>query len=579
LPAQRLTWHYRSRHESLISFSNRRYYDGELVTFPSVWRSEPRLGVSWRDVRDGVYDRAGQRTNRREAEMVVEEIVRRLLDPAERSRSIGVVTFNLAQEMLIENLLDEACRRHPEIEPYFTDAVDEPVFVKNLETVQGDERDVMLFSIGYGPDADGRVSMNFGPLNAKGGERRLNVAVTRAREQLIVFSALRPEHIDLSRTQATGVAHLKDFLAFAARGGGMAPGSSARAGDDAGEAGDSESFVESIEKALADKGWSCDRHVGASEYRIDLAVKHPSQSGLYVLGIEVDGPMYGRTRTARDRDRLRPDVLANQGWRLVRVWAPEWQRDADGQLAKIEKALAIAMADREAGRIRLSSVNATPRAAGDEDPSGNPAAGTGATEAPAREPDAPVRRSPSNRSHFKAVAPDRISEDPEELYARPGTVRTRIREILSAEAPIQFRRLAREVLRSWSATRLTERAETFVREQVEESGGLIRSSETGDFVWTAKLREKGFTGYRANDPASHDEREPDEICPEEWSNAARDLLSEHLGMSIEELCQQTAHTLGFKATAGVRQHVRNALQLLTGAGFCREEGDRICLVD
>ncbi|MBT7301791.1 MAG: DUF4011 domain-containing protein, partial [Victivallales bacterium] len=190
-PSRTLTWHYRSRHESLIAFSNYHYYANHLSTFPSPDRDTTRLGVSWHPVPDGFYDTGQSRTNQAEAEAVVAEVVARLADPTQRSHSLGVVTFSMAQQLLIDDLLERARAEQPEIEPYFSDRVQEPVFVKNLETVQGDERDVILFSICYGPNRDGKVSMNFGPLNSKGGERRLNVAVTRARRQLLVFSTLR----------------------------------------------------------------------------------------------------------------------------------------------------------------------------------------------------------------------------------------------------------------------------------------------------------------------------------------------------------------------------------------------------
>ena len=216
LPWLQLRWHYRSRHESLIAFSNSNYYDNRLLTFPAP--QTDALGVGWRSVPDGVYDKGKSRTNRAEAEAIVAEILRRLRDPALSGWSIGVVTFSVPQQTLVEDLLDEARRAFPDIEAFFSPDTVEPVFVKNLENVQGDERDVILFSICYGPDTSGRVSMNFGPLNRDGGERRLNVAITRARREVMVFSTLRPEHIDLARTRARGVADLKLFLDYAERG-------------------------------------------------------------------------------------------------------------------------------------------------------------------------------------------------------------------------------------------------------------------------------------------------------------------------------------------------------------------------
>ena len=219
IPSRTLNLHYRSRHESLIAFSNDRYYDNELVTFPSPTVGDDAVRLE-RMSADAFYARGGARTNQEEARAIVAEIVGRLTQPnaSDQARSIGVVTFNSEQQTLIENLLDDARRRKPEIEWAFSAEAPEPVFVKNLETVQGDERDVILFSVTYGPDRAGHVTMNFGPLNRQGGERRLNVALTRARHELVVFSTLRPDAIDLSRTRARAVADLRDFLRFAENG-------------------------------------------------------------------------------------------------------------------------------------------------------------------------------------------------------------------------------------------------------------------------------------------------------------------------------------------------------------------------
>ncbi|WJH35686.1 DNA2/NAM7 family helicase [Paenibacillus sp. CC-CFT747] len=200
MPEEHLLWHYRSRHESLIAFSNRHFYENKLLTFPSPL--ERKSNVRWHPV-DGFYDRGKTKQNRAEAEQVIQEIISRLKDPQLRRRSIGVVTFNSIQQTLIEDLLDEAFRQDPELEQ-LASRLHEPLFIKNLENVQGDERDVILFSIGYGPDASGKVVLNFGPLNRDGGWRRLNVAVSRARYEMHVFSTLRAEHLDVSRTRAEG---------------------------------------------------------------------------------------------------------------------------------------------------------------------------------------------------------------------------------------------------------------------------------------------------------------------------------------------------------------------------------------
>ena len=311
-----LNWHYRSRHESLIAFSNRNYYDSRLYTFPSA-ATTPRLGVRFEFVADGVYDRKASRTNEKEAAALVDYVFRRISEPDYKNRSVGVVTFSQAQKDLIEDLFERRREKDPSHEDFFSDENEEPFFVKNLENVQGDERDVILFSIGYAPDAEGKFAMNFGPLNRAGGERRLNVAVTRAKEQVVVFSSIHGSQIDLSRTSAVGAAHLQAFLDFAEKGVSPVPASATA---DAGV------FPAAVAACLRDHGWTVDEHVGASGYRIDLAVRRKEGDG-YLLAIECDGPSYAAQRTARDRDELRASVLKSLGWHVTRLWSVDWALD------------------------------------------------------------------------------------------------------------------------------------------------------------------------------------------------------------------------------------------------------------
>ncbi|MFM2055953.1 MAG: hypothetical protein RLY71_338 [Pseudomonadota bacterium] len=334
LPTLNLSWHYRSRSESLIAFSNHRYYGGQLVTFPSPQTHDS--AVSLRHVPDGVYDKGGARTNIIEARALVTELVGRLLAPgfAESGRTVGIVTFNTEQQRLIEDLLDAERRREPALERHFAEGLLEPLFVKNLESVQGDERDIMYFSLTYGPDRTGVVSMNFGPMNRNGGERRLNVAVTRARQELRVFSSLRPEQLDLSRTQAAGVRDLKLFMDYAERG------AVALAQQDGGSLGGFESpFEQAVAEALGRLGWQLHSQVGVSAFRIDLAVVDPDAPGRYLAGIECDGATYHRSATARDRDKLREQVLRGLGWQIVRIWSTDWWIDAAGCAERVHARL------------------------------------------------------------------------------------------------------------------------------------------------------------------------------------------------------------------------------------------------
>lgn len=353
MPEEHLRWHYRSQHESLISFSNYQYYNNSLHTFPSPDDLTPAVKIVYVE---GVYDRGKSKQNRAEADAIVAEVVKRLLDPELSKRNIGVVTFSQAQQRLIEDLLDEQVRQNPEIECFFNSSVEEPVFVKNLENVQGDERDVILFSVGYGPDAQGRISYNFGPLNREGGWRRLNVAVSRARQEMMVFSTLRSDQLDLSRTNAKGVADLKAFLEYAERGKQalyMQHTATADAEHDT-------LFEEQVSLALKEKGYKVQAQVGCSGYKIDLAIVDPDRPGRYLLGIECDGATYHRSKTARDRDKLREMVLRKLGWKIHRIWSTDWWENQQRELDRVEVAIASARRDAGADVPKRVSVVKTP---------------------------------------------------------------------------------------------------------------------------------------------------------------------------------------------------------------------------
>ncbi len=358
LPEKRLIWHYRSRDEGLIAFSNQRYYDGQLITFPSPVSGE--RAVRYEHV-SGTYDRGGARTNISEARAVVADVVRRLTSGGS-APSIGIVTFNAEQARLIENLLEKERQTNPEVEARFGASEDGPVFVKNLETVQGDERDVILFSIGYGPDGNGRVYRNFGPLNLGGGARRLNVAITRARRELVVFGTLRADDITLTPASPAGVRDFKHFLDYAERG----PVALAQA-TEVPRAMTESPFETAVMEVLQAKGWEVRMQVGVSSFRIDLAVVHPDHPGRYLAGIECDGATYHRSATARDRDRLREAVLRGLGWKILRVWSTDWWVTMDRASARLDDALnELLEADRGAGENGLTPQPPSRRGKGEQ---------------------------------------------------------------------------------------------------------------------------------------------------------------------------------------------------------------------
>lgn len=330
VPLHRLTGHYRSRHESLIAFSNHAYYEGQLVTYPSADTRESAVRL---ERVNGIYARGKGRNNPKEAQAVVAELVAHLKDPARRHLSIGVVTLNAEQQRLVENLLDDARRADPSLEKHFGPNVPEPVFVKNLETVQGDQRDVILISICYGPTEPGAqtISMNFGPLNQKGGERRLNVAITRATSEVVIFCSFDPAMIDLTRTNSEAVRDLKHYLEFAAQG----PTALGRAVRAHGHSDYDSDFEMAVAERLREKGWSIRTQIGVSKFRIDLGVVHPDKPGEFLAGIECDGAAYHSSYSARDRDRVRHIILERLGWRLLRVWSTDWFIDPGARLDQL----------------------------------------------------------------------------------------------------------------------------------------------------------------------------------------------------------------------------------------------------
>jgi very-short-patch-repair endonuclease len=508
LPVRYLTWHYRSRDESLIAFSNGAYYGNRLVTFPAP--EAGRRAVQLKRVPEGVYvgGQSGSRTNPLEARAVADEAAARMraaLDLPEKARpTLGIITFNLPQQALIQDLLDKARRDDPALEWFFSEDRFEPTIVKNLENVQGDERDVILFSITYTKDAAGVRRMNFGALNRDGGERRLNVAITRARQEMLVFSGTEAEHLDLSRTAALGVRHLKAFLDYAARG------PEALAAPDRGSVGAAESpFEEAVAIALAARGWKVVPQVGVSAFRIDLAVQHPEQPGRYLAGIECDGATYHRSATARDRDKVREEVLRGLGWTILRVWSTDWWRDADGALKALDEALKALLAkgapepaaaashwDLGAAVDPVADAAEAPELAeAPEAPEAGPEpeerVGQAAPTRPA--PDAAVRHDGPFAERGGAETGARyLTADLSAFTARPDqffeasyrpTLAGMIETVLDCEAPVREDVLAQRIARVHGWLRTGPRIKARIAHCL---GAVERTSEsTGEFLWRA----------------------------------------------------------------------------------------------
>ncbi|MEG2084835.1 MAG: DUF4011 domain-containing protein [Clostridia bacterium] len=325
MPERHLLWHYRSKHESLIAFSNAMYYENKLLTFPSP--NEMNSKVTLRYV-EGIYERGGSKCNKKEADELIKEVVSRLKSPITQHQSIGIVTFNTAQRNYIEDLLNNVIIKNNLEEFAFKN--EEPIFVKNLENVQGDERDIILFAVGYGPDSTGKLSLNFGPLNQGGGYRRLNVAVTRARDEMVIFSSITANMIDLSRTNSKGVKGLKAFLEYAEKGREMLAFNS----NDVKEKQKGIGYY--IAKDLENSGYRCEYDVGVSGFKIDVAVVDPKNKEHYILGIICDGDNSYSIKSVKDRIQMYEKTLKHLGWNIYKLWVENYFNNSKREIAKIK---------------------------------------------------------------------------------------------------------------------------------------------------------------------------------------------------------------------------------------------------
>jgi hypothetical protein len=511
MPSRYLTWHYRSKHESLITFSNMNYYDGKLFTFPSV--DDRKSKVSLVHI-DGVYDKGRTRSNRAEATAIVDEIIRRLKDDKLSKSSIGVVSFSQVQQNLIEDILTDELDKHPELEKKALES-DEPIFIKNLENVQGDERDVILFSVGYGPDKNGNVSMNFGPLNNMGGERRLNVAVSRARYEMIVFTTLHSEQIDLKRTKAKGVEGLKNFLAYAEYGTVVMPVTSVTPKS-------KRSIVTIIANEIAQHGYNVDTHVGRSNFKVDLAVLDPDNNNRYILGILCDGKNYYDTKTTRDREIVQPSVLTLLHWNVMRVWSVDWYENKDKVvsriLSKLDKIKNHAFEEHHHNYLLASNVK---------------------TFNISNEPVVQKINHREKEYVFDNISPISFVTDIDRVLASSSIVSYQLKDIISVEQPITNTLLYKRIQQIWNLSRVTVRLQNMVDSlltpyYVDPLSGAIK------IYWENEEKAKDYKYYRI-----HSDRDIQEIPIIEVMNAARYVVSQQLSLPLDDLKRVTSQVLGF----------------------------------
>lgn len=528
IPSKYLLWHYRSKHESLISFSNAQFYENKLLTFPSP--DDITSKVTFRQI-NGFYDRSRTRQNRAEADAVIAEIKRRLLDKELSKRSIGVVTFNSNQQSLIEDLLNEMFDKNPALEKRATE-VEEPIFIKNLENVQGDERDVILFSVGYGPDKTGKISYNFGPLNREGGWRRLNVAVTRARYEMIVFSTLLPDQIDENRSSAEGVRNLKKFLSYAQKGTLLTTI------DKSESAKEKDGVVSAIAEVLETRGYHVRLNIGSSDYKMDLAVVDPNDDQKYILGIICDGYNYYSARTARDREITRYKVLELLGWKLYRVWALDWWNNPNKLIDSI-----------------IGAINAVQEGNwNDHHEEELPPVENIVNEDNVIEEEITVDDNEYHEIDYTQA--DLYScnlANPDEVIARlyDDEVHRNIQEIVEKEAPISKRRLCKKIMQSFGFARMGDRLSRYM-DNILSTESLKRTSAGGDtFYWEIDYPIEEYKTFR-----NRWDREPLDIAPEEAANAICKLLIEQGSLPEDELIRCAAKLFGY---GSVRENVSLAM--------------------
>lgn len=341
LPSKTLLWHYRSKNESLISFSNLNFYDNSLITFPSALDDNENTGVEYVYVRDGRYSK-NLGGNIKEAEKVADLVFEHFKN--EPSRSIGIIAFGELQQNAIEDAITKRREVMPEFERFFGDDLLEPLFVKNLETVQGNERDTIIFSIGYAPDENNNFRMNFGPLSLSGGERRLNVAITRARYNLKLVGSIKSTDIAVDRIHHQGPKLLQKYIEFAIN-------NRINIENNLINSRSIDTFNKCIYKFLLANNYDVDANVGCSEYKIDFAIKAENTPNKYVIGIECDGFMYHSAINTRERDRLRTSVLKNMGWTMYRVWSTEWIRNPEMEQQRLLNAIQDAILNNSSTNV------------------------------------------------------------------------------------------------------------------------------------------------------------------------------------------------------------------------------------
>lgn len=537
LPVQSLSWHYRSRHESLIAFSNKNFYESKLVSFPSTLRQHEGIGVDYYYVENGTFDRK-LRHNYKEASLVVDLIYRHFKETPKRS--LGIVAFSQSQQKLIERLLKQRRLKEQDKEEFFRSDVPEPFFVKNLETVQGDERDTIIFSVAYAKGTDGKFLHNFGPLNRQKGERRLNVAVTRAKLNVKVVASIRGSDINLDQAKSDGAKLLREYLEYAEKGidalNVETPQETLYDSTD--------DFVDEVYDALVEKGYRVDKRVGASGLKIDLAIKIPDADD-YFFAVECDGEAYRRSKNARDRDRLRQEVLERSGWRYYRLWSTEWFKNRGRSLERLLHAMEEALTTRSSAPS--SAPIAVPTNASDDVPSFE------------------EKVDGSDDDHF----PRYRAADVDAIIARfPGELQKIVHAILEVEAPLSEELLIKRIVGYFGREKVTS---VVLQEYESQMTGHQRLNiyKQNGFLY---LETSGPLSLRAPGDLK---RDVVQIAPQEIAAGMMQLIQENVSLDKTSLYQGILRICEARMSQGVRERLDSALQLLGNRVVV--EGERVSI--
>ncbi len=546
VPSKYLLRHYRSKHESLIAFSNVNYYENKLLTFPSS--DDLNRKVKHHQVK-GFYDKGKTRTNNFEADEIVQFIKKHYNDSQKRKYSVGIVTFSQTQQNLIEDKLQKIFMTDPKLEEFANES-NEPLFIKNLENVQGDERDIILFSVCYAPDEEGKMSMNFGPLNRDGGWRRLNVAVTRARYEMHIFATLKTDQIDLSRTSAVGVAGLKAFLQFAEKG------HLSLRHEDVQESLHKQNLSASIGKKLQEKGLEVKCNIGTSGFKVDIGIIHPDKPQQYILGIVVDGFYYYNAHTTNDREMVMPSVLKALGWNIHRIWTIDWHENSNKIIDTIiEKVRHL----QTVPEVKIESI----------------------TEPIVETAFELINTIPEEVLAFNFVTKQKpytahpltpISYANSEMlyeFKNRNLIKQQIQSLVEIEAPISKNLLYKKVLQAWNTSRAGARLDKHLEEIIKEMN-LLQTTHHQPFYWSNNIN---LDFYRSNDI---EKRNLEDIAPEEIFVALEEVVANNLSIEEDELLRYLSRTFGF---AKVGKQIDNLLRyVIDGAvqnAKLKRENDRI----